>query len=58
MHPYRENATDRELEEVLVIHHHNGKTSKATDEDRRLLRPLHTSHFTTCADADNWRSKR
>lgn len=28
-----------------------GKTWVATDEDRRLHRPLYTSHFATCPNA-------
>jgi len=33
----------------------NGKAWVATDEDRRLRRPLHTSHFATCPDAGQHR---
>lgn len=36
----------------------NGRARTANDEDRALLRPLHTSHFATCPDAEDWRSKR
>lgn len=32
-----------------------GKTRGATDEDRRLHRPLYTSHFATCPDAGTFR---
>jgi hypothetical protein len=35
-----------------------GRTWKATDEDRKLARPTYTSHFATCKQADDWRSKR
>lgn len=35
----------------------NGKTRVANDEDRRLRRDLHTSHFATCPDAGTWRKQ-
>ncbi len=35
-----------------------GTARTANDEDRELHRDLHTSHFATCADAADWRSKR
>jgi len=38
--------------------HVAGKTWQATDEDRRLMRPMHTSHFATCPQADAWRQGR
>lgn len=36
----------------------NGKTWKATDEDRKLHRPLHTPHWATCADAPKFRRRK
>jgi hypothetical protein len=35
----------------------NGRAKFATDEDRKLLRPLYTSHFATCADAAQHRRR-
>ena len=35
-----------------------GVARRATDEDRRLRRPLYTSHFATCPQADNWRGAK
>lgn len=34
-----------------------GQTWVATDEDRRLHRPLYMSHWATCPDALQWRSR-
>lgn len=36
----------------------NGRTWKATEEDRKLRRELHTSHFATCAQANDHRKSR
>jgi hypothetical protein len=33
----------------------NGKVRLATDDDRRLRRPLYVSHFATCPQAAKWR---
>lgn len=35
-----------------------GKARKATAEDDRLHRDRYTSHFATCAQADDWRQPR
>lgn len=35
-----------------------GETRKATDEDKRLHRPLYTPHWATCNASDRWRKKR
>lgn len=35
-----------------------GKTRKEELEDRTLRRPLYTSHFATCPNADQHRKKR
>jgi hypothetical protein len=35
-----------------------GRAHTATDEDRRLNRPLHTSHFSSCPQASDWRRAR
>jgi hypothetical protein len=34
-----------------------GVARGATDEDRRLKRPLYTSHFATCPDAATFRRR-
>lgn len=36
----------------------NGKARAATDEDRRLNRPLYKSHFSTCPNADQHRRSK
>lgn len=36
----------------------NGKARKVTVDDRRLFRETYTSHFATCAQADDWRKNR
>lgn len=36
----------------------NGKCRIATDEDKRLKRPLYKSRFATCPDADQHRRSR
>jgi len=33
----------------------NGHSQLATDDDRRLRRPLYVSHFATCPQAAKWR---
>lgn len=35
----------------------DGLTRRATDEDRRLHRPLYVSHFATCQHAAYWRRR-
>ena len=30
----------------------NGKTRPATEEDRKLHRPMHTTHWSTCPNAE------
>lgn len=35
----------------------SGKARAATAEDDRLFRDRFTSHFATCKDADEWRSR-
>lgn len=35
----------------------SGKTRLASDEDRQLLRPMYTSHFATCPNAEAHRKK-
>ena len=35
----------------------NGKIHKYTAEDARLARDRRTSHFATCPDAQDWRSR-
>ena len=35
----------------------SGVARAATDEDRRLKRPLYTSHFATCPDAPMFRRR-
>jgi hypothetical protein len=34
-----------------------GVARTVTDEDRRLHRETYTSHFSTCADAGDWRKR-
>ena len=43
----------------LVVEFRNGgyESRFATDEDRQLARPMHTSHFATCPDAPSWRNR-
>ncbi len=42
---------DAEPSEAGTFVYLGGKTRKANDEDKQLLRPRHTSHFATCPDA-------
>lgn len=35
----------------------SGEARAATDDDRRLKRPLYTSHFATCPDAATFRRR-
>ena len=35
-----------------------GEAELATDEDRRLLREIYTSHFATCPQAHVWRQAK
>lgn len=51
------NPIDEEPSEKGNLVLINGKARFVTDEDRRLNRPLHTSHFATCENADDWRKK-
>jgi len=34
-----------------------GEAELATDDDRRLLREVYTSHFATCPQANQWRKR-
>lgn len=43
---------------VLEYQHGDYETRKATEDDRRLARPLHTSHFATCPHAATWRGNK
>jgi len=36
----------------------NGQTWKATDEDRKLHRPLYMPHWATCPDAPSFRRRK
>ena len=56
-HPLDEKPDPKGL---WVVVHGGGESvmRRATDEDRKLLRPTYTSHFATCPDAAQHRGKR